>query len=80
MTSPKKRPILKLMTKVPVIHVDEGKGLKLWCEWCDLTMKPKREFLSEWRDTRYESARCTACGKEIAGIVVRNKRGVGPDE
>ena len=80
MTSRERGPILEIMTKVPVIHIEQGAGLKLWCQHCDLTMKPKREFLSEWRDTRYESARCTACGKEIAGIVVKNKRGVGPDE
>lgn len=68
------------MTKVPVIHIEEGAGLKLVCQFCDLAMKPRREFLSEWRNLRYESARCQSCGKEIAGIVVRAKKGVGPDE
>lgn len=70
------------MTKVPIIHIEEGAGLKLVCPYCGEIGSPRREFLSDWRDLRYESARCKGCGKEIMGIVIRmrgNKRGEGSD-
>ena len=58
-----------------MVHVEEGAGLKLVCQFCGKVGAPNREFLSKWRDIRYESARCPGCGKEIAGIVVRGKKG-----
>ncbi len=79
LTNAREGPILRKMTKVPVIHIEDGAGIKLVCQHCDHSGSPERVFLSDWRDLRYESARCRGCQKEIAGIVVRKKRGVGPD-
>ena len=66
-----------MTTKVPVIRIREGDGLRLCCEWCGECVEPRREFLSEYRDLRYEGAACPKCGKQIAGLVVellRNRR------
>jgi hypothetical protein len=61
-----------VVTKVPVITIEEdAEPLKLWCEWCDVCETPHREFLSEYRDCRYEGASCPRCGKQIAGLVVK---------
>lgn len=67
------------MTKVPVIHIEEGRELWLWCEWCHKTTEPKRSFLGKSdMGFDYEDAACASCGKQIAGIVVEKKKEVGP--
>lgn len=61
-----------MTTVVPVLQINEGQEeFKLWCEWCDACEVPHREFLSEYRDVRYEDARCPRCNKQIAGLVVK---------
>jgi hypothetical protein len=63
------------MTKIPVVHIEEGAELKLVCQHCDYAGDPKREFLSQSENFTFETARCRKCQKEIAGIVVREKEG-----